>query len=108
MELLTILSNLYQLPSRGIGGQKCKTAPRSITNGCFPSKPLPGQVAGIVDFQDERVRDVTTQAATALDGPSLIDTEALLAFDSSTGRISGGLADLGDQSLVARLRVRSG
>jgi hypothetical protein len=37
-----------------------------------------------------------------------VDTEALLAFDSSTGRFSGGLAALDDQSLVARLRVKSG
>jgi hypothetical protein len=74
----------------------------------LPVETPADQVSGIIDFRDERVRDVTTQAATALDVPSLIDSEALLEFDSSTGRISGGLADLDDQSLVARLRVKSG
>jgi hypothetical protein len=74
----------------------------------LPVETPADQVSGIVDFQDERVRDVTPQAVTALDAPSLIDAEALLAFDSSTGRISGGLADLDDQSFVARLRVKSG
>jgi len=74
----------------------------------LPVETPAGRVSGIVDFQDERVRDVTTQAVTALDVPSLIDTEALLAFGSSTGWISGGLAALDDQSIVARLRVKSG
>lgn len=74
----------------------------------LPVEPPGDQVSGIVDFRDERVRAVTTQAATALDVPSLIDTEALLEFDSSTGRISGGLVGLGDQRLGARLRVKAG
>ncbi len=69
------------------------------------------QAAGIVDFRDERFGprlDVTTEAATAVDVPSMIDTEALLDFDPGTGRISGGLAHLDDQSLVGRLRLKSG
>jgi len=74
----------------------------------LPVETPAGQVPGIVDFQDERVRDVTTQAATALDGPSLIDTEALLAFDASTGRISGGLAALDDESVVSQLSLKFG
>jgi hypothetical protein len=87
---------------------RCKTAPKINYQRLLPVEPPADQVSGIVDFQDERVREVTTQAATVLDVPSLIDTGALLEFDSSTGRISGGLADLDDQSLVARLRLKSG
>jgi len=42
------------------------------------------------------------------DGSGRNKPEALLAFDSSTGRISGGLAALDDQSLVARLSLKFG
>jgi hypothetical protein len=60
-----------------------------------------GQATGIVDFWGECV-------GPSLDVSSMIDTEALLAFEPGTGRISAGLADLDDQSLVARRRLKTG
>ena len=77
----------------------------------LPVDTLADQATGVIDFRDESFGPslgVTTEAATAVDVPSMIDTEALLEFDSSTGRISGGLADLGENGLVARLRLKSG
>jgi hypothetical protein len=77
----------------------------------LPVDTTAGQATGIVDFRGECVGPIlgaTAAAATAVDVSSMIDTEALPAFEPGTGRISGGLADPDDQSLVARLRLKTG
>jgi hypothetical protein len=77
----------------------------------LPVDATAGQATGIFDFRRECVGPslgATAAAATAVDASSMIDTEALLAFEPGTGRISGGLGDLDHQSLVARLRLKTG